>query len=110
MHWGMKLFLAPIELLGVFIKPVSLMIRLFANMTAGHILVLSLICLIFIFKSVFASAISVPFAVFIGLIELLVAFLQAYIFVMLGSMYIGMAIEEHHHHGDHDPHYNETED
>lgn len=97
MHWSMKLFLAPIELIGVFTKPISLMIRLFANITAGHILVLSLICLIFIFKTVFASAIAVPFAVFIGLIELLVAFLQAYIFTMLSAMYIGMATEEHHH-------------
>lgn len=106
---GMKLFLAPIELLGVFIKPMSLMIRLFANITAGHILVLTLICLIFVFKSIFASALSVPFAIFIGMIELLVAFLQAYIFTMLSSMYIGMAVEEHHHHGDTDPHYNEGE-
>ena len=103
MHWSMKLFLAPIELIGVFTKPISLMIRLFANITAGHILVLSLICLIFIFKTVYASAIAVPFAVFIGLIELLVAFLQAYIFTMLSAMYIGMATEEHHHEAhDHD--------
>ena len=101
MHWSMKLFLAPIELIGVFTKPISLMIRLFANITAGHILVLSLICLIFIFKTVFASAIAVPFAVFIGLIELLVAFLQAYIFTMLSAMYIGMATEEHHHEAAH---------
>jgi len=99
MHWSMKLFLAPIELIGVFTKPISLMIRLFANITAGHILVLSLICLIFIFKTVFASAIAVPFAVFIGMIELLVAFLQAFIFTMLAAMYIGMATEEHHHEG-----------
>ena len=97
MHWSMKLFLAPIELIGVFTKPISLMIRLFANITAGHILVLSLICIIFIFKTVFASAIAIPFAVFIGMIELLVAFLQAYIFTMLTAMYIGMANEEHHH-------------
>lgn len=97
MHWSMKIFLAPIELIGVFTKPISLMIRLFANITAGHILVLSLICLIFIFKSVAASAIAVPFAVFIGLIECLVAFLQAFIFTMLSAMYIGMATEEHHH-------------
>jgi F-type H+-transporting ATPase subunit a len=102
MHWSMKLFLAPIELIGVFTKPISLMIRLFANITAGHILVLSLICLIFIFKTVYASAIAVPFAVFIGLIELLVAFLQAYIFTMLSAMYIGMATEEHHHHEAHE--------
>ena len=107
MHWSMKLFLAPIELIGVFTKPISLMIRLFANITAGHILVLSLICLIFIFKTVYASAIAVPFAVFIGLIELLVAFLQAYIFTMLSAMYFGMATEEHHHEAhEHEGHKN----
>jgi len=101
MHWSMKLFLAPIELIGVFNKPISLMIRLFANITAGHILVLSLVCLIFIFKTVYAAAIAVPFVIFIFLIELLVAFLQAYIFTMLTAMYIGMASEEAHH--DHHP-------
>jgi F-type H+-transporting ATPase subunit a len=93
----MKLFLLPIEVIGIFTKPISLMIRLFANITAGHILVLSLICLIFIFKSVFASIVAVPFAVFIGAIELLVAFLQAFIFTMLSALYIGMATEQHHH-------------
>jgi len=101
MHWSMKLFLAPIELIGVFNKPISLMIRLFANITAGHILVLSLVCLIFIFKTVYAAAVAVPFVIFIFLIELLVAFLQAYIFTMLTAMYIGMASEEGHH--DHHP-------
>ena len=93
----MKIFLAPIELLGVFIKPISLMIRLFANITAGHILVLALICLIFVFKAVAAAAVAVPFAAFIYCIELLVAFLQAFIFTMLTALYIGMASEEHHH-------------
>ena len=102
MHWSMKLFLAPIELIGVFNKPISLMIRLFANITAGHILVLSLVCLIFIFKTVYAAAVAVPFVIFIFLIELLVAFLQAYIFTMLTAMYIGMASEEAHH--DHHEH------
>jgi len=92
----MKIFLMPIEVIGIFTKPISLMIRLFANITAGHILVLSLICLIFIFKSVAASAVAVPFAVFISCIELLVAFLQAFIFTMLSALYIGMATEEHH--------------
>ncbi|MBN8788727.1 MAG: F0F1 ATP synthase subunit A [Terrimonas sp.] len=92
----MKIFLMPIELLGVFIKPISLTIRLFANITAGHILVMSLISLIFIFKSVAASAMAVPFTVFISVIELLVGFLQAFIFAMLSALYIGMAIEEHH--------------
>lgn len=94
---AMKIFLMPIEVIGIFTKPISLMIRLFANITAGHILVLSLICLIFIFKSLAASAIAIPFAVFITCIELLVAFLQAFIFTMLSGLYIGMATEEHHH-------------
>lgn len=93
---GMKIFLMPIEVLGVFIKPISLTIRLFANMTAGHILVLSLISLVFIFKAVSASAMAVPFTVFISVIELLVGFIQAFIFAMLSALYIGMAIEEHH--------------
>jgi F-type H+-transporting ATPase subunit a len=93
----MKIFLMPIELMGVFIKPISLMIRLFANITAGHILVLALICLIFVFKAITAAAVAVPFAAFIYCIELLVAFLQAFIFTMLTALYIGMAIEEHHH-------------
>lgn len=97
MHWSMKLFLAPIELIGVFVKPISLMIRLFANITAGHVLVLSLICLIFILKTAWASLVAIPFTVFISLIECLVAFLQAFIFTMLAAMYIGMATEEHHH-------------
>ena len=97
MHWSMKLFLAPIEFIGVFTKPISLMIRLFANITAGHILVLSLVCLVFIFKTVYAATVAVPFVIFIFMIELLVAFLQAYIFTMLSAMYIGMASEEAHH-------------
>jgi F-type H+-transporting ATPase subunit a len=92
----MKIFLMPIEVIGIFTKPISLMIRLFANITAGHILVLSLVCLIFIFKSVAASAVAIPFTVFISCIELLVAFLQAFIFTMLSALYIGMATEEHH--------------
>ncbi len=92
----MKIFLMPIEILGVFIKPISLTIRLFANITAGHILVLSLVSLIFIFKAVAASAMAVPFTVFISVIELLVGFIQAFIFAMLSALYIGMAIEEHH--------------
>jgi F-type H+-transporting ATPase subunit a len=92
----MKIFLIPIEIMGVFIKPISLTIRLFANMTAGHILVLSLIALIFILNSLAASALAVPFTVFISMIELLVGFIQAFIFAMLSALYFGMALEEHH--------------
>ena len=72
------------------------MIRLFANITAGHIVILSLISLIFIFKTLWVSPVSVGFVVFMDCIELLVAFLQAYIFTLLSSLFIGMAIEEHH--------------
>lgn len=72
------------------------MIRLFANITAGHILVLALISLIFVFKSVAVAPASLLFVLFISLIELLVAFIQAFIFTILSALFIGMAIEEHH--------------
>jgi len=99
----MKIFLAIIEVIGLITKPVALMIRLFANMTAGHIIITSLICLIFIFGnagksiggSLMGSVIAVPFALFISCIEILVAFIQAYIFSMLTAVFIGMALEEH---------------
>ncbi len=94
----MKLFLAPIELIGMFVKPVALMIRLFANITAGHVIVLSLISLIFIFKSEWAALASVPFTLFISVIEILVVAIQAYIFTMLSAMYFGQALEEEHEH------------
>jgi F-type H+-transporting ATPase subunit a len=87
----------PVEMIGVVSRPFALMIRLFANITAGHIVVLSLISLIFIFNTLWMSPVSVLFAVFIDVIELLVAFLQAYIFTMLTALFIGMATEEHHH-------------
>lgn len=91
-----KILLMPIELVGVLTKPFALMIRLFANITAGHIVVLSLISLIFIFKNIGMSAVSVPFALFISVLELLVAFLQAYVFTMLSALFIGTAVAEHH--------------
>lgn len=90
--------MVPVEIVGIFTKPIALMIRLFANITAGHILMLSLICLIFIFKNLMIAPIAVPFAVFISLIELLVAFIQAFIFTILSALFIGMAVEEHHDH------------
>jgi len=93
----MKLFLAPIEFLGIFIKPVSLMIRLFANISGGHIIVLSLISLIFIFKSLWLAPASIFFSVFILIIEVLVVAIQAYIFTLLTALYIGSAMEEHEH-------------
>lgn len=86
----------PVELVGVIMKPLSLMIRLFANITAGHIIMLSLYGLIFIFKSHLIGGSVSLFALFMSLIELLVAFVQALIFTLLSSMYIGAAIEEHH--------------
>jgi len=93
----MKLFLAPIEFMGIFIKPISLMIRLFANISAGHIIVLSLISLIFIAESYWIAPASLFFSVFISVIEILVVAIQAYIFTMLSALYIGAAMEEHEH-------------
>ncbi len=89
--------MVPVEIIGIFTKPFSLMIRLFANITAGHIIILSLLGLIFIFKSFAVGPVSVAFSVFMNFLELLVAFLQAYVFTLLSAMYIGGAVEEHHH-------------
>ncbi|MCC2546040.1 F0F1 ATP synthase subunit A [Hymenobacter sp. BT175] len=86
----------PVELIGVVVKPFSLMVRLFANITAGHIVILSFISLIFIFRSAAVSPVSIAFGLFINVLELLVAILQAYIFTLLTAMYIGGAVEEHH--------------
>jgi len=93
----MKIILAPIELLGVFIKPFSLMIRLYANIFAGHIVLMSLIGLMFIFKNWLGSSLSFMLSFAISAIEILVALLQAYIFTMLSALYFGSAVEEHHH-------------
>lgn len=90
----------PVELIGVVVKPFSLMVRLFANITAGHIVILSFISLIFIFQSVLISPVTLAFGLFINMLELLVAILQAYIFTLLTAMYIGGAVEEHHHDAD----------
>lgn len=94
----MKVILAPIELLGTFIKPFSLMIRLYANITAGHIVLMSIIGLMFVFKSWIGSSLSFGLAFALALLELLVAALQAYIFTMLSALYFGMAVEEHDEH------------
>lgn len=93
----MKIFLMPIEIVGMFVKPISLMIRLFANITAGHIIILALMSLIFIFETVAVAPVSVAFSLFIGLIEIVVTAIQAYIFTVLSALYIGMATEEEHH-------------
>lgn len=94
----MKLFLAPIEIIGMFVKPIALMIRLFANITAGHVIVLSLISLIFIFETILVAPISVLFTIFISVIEVLVVAIQAYIFTMLSALYFGQALDEGHEH------------
>ena len=95
----MKFALAPIELLGVFIKPFSLMIRLYANISAGHIVLMSLVALIFVFKNWIGSSLSFVLAFSISIIEILVALLQAYIFTVLSALYFGFAVEEHDHEG-----------
>ncbi|NNE34635.1 MAG: F0F1 ATP synthase subunit A [Rhodothermales bacterium] len=99
-----KIILMPVEILGMFTKPFALAVRLFANMTAGHLVILSLIGLIFAFTNLFGTAagygvapISVAFALFIFLLEILVASIQAYVFTMLSALFIGMAVEEHGH-------------
>ncbi len=88
----------PVELIGILSKPFALMVRLFANITAGHIIVLSLVSLIFIFKSIYLAPVSVAFVLFMDLLELLVAALQAYIFTLLTALFIGMAVAEAEHH------------
>lgn len=109
-----KPILIPVEFLGLFTKPFALAIRLFANMTAGHLVILSLIGLIFSFTNTFGEGVgwgvtpvSVGFALFIYLLEILVAFIQAYIFTMLSALFIGMAIAEHEHEHAHEPHVDE---
>jgi len=92
----MKIVLAPIELLGAFIKPFSLMIRLYANIVAGHIVLMSIIGMMFLFKSWIGSPLSFGLAFVLSLLEILVAALQAYIFTMLTALYFGAAKDEAH--------------
>ncbi|PCH51829.1 MAG: ATP synthase F0 subunit A [Flavobacteriaceae bacterium] len=96
--WPMKIILAPIELFGTFIKPFSLMIRLYANMLAGHTVLMSILALMFIFKSWVGGPLSFGLAFALSILELLVAVLQAYIFTMLSALYFGSAAEEHQDH------------
>lgn len=94
----MKIILAPIEILGTLTKPFALLIRLYANITAGHVVIMSLIAMIFVGKNLAADLpISLGLTLFISVIEILVAFLQAFIFTMLSSLFIGMAVQDHHH-------------
>jgi F-type H+-transporting ATPase subunit a len=93
----LRLIILPVEIVGIFTKPLSLMIRLFVAITAGHIVLLSLICLAFIFRSYWVGIGSTFMVLFISLIELLVAGIQAYVFTLFSSLYIGMAIADHGH-------------
>ncbi len=90
-HPLMWVIMIPVEFIGLFTKPFALTVRLFANMTAGHIVIISLLGLIFVFKSYMIAPVSVAFALFIYLLEILVSFLQAYIFTLLSALFIGMA-------------------
>lgn len=96
--WPLYIIMIPIEIIGMFTKPFALMVRLFANITAGHIIILSLVSLIFIFKTWMISPVSGVFVLFMSTLELLVAALQAYVFTLLSALFIGMAVEEHHEH------------
>ena len=100
----MWIIMIPVEILGLFTKPFALMLRLFANMLAGHIVLFSLLGLIFIIGHVAVSIVAVPFAIFIYLLELFVAFLQAYIFVMLSALFIGMGVAMGHDEHGHEEH------
>jgi F-type H+-transporting ATPase subunit a len=95
--WFLWPIMIPIEIIGLFTKPFALCIRLFANMTGGHLVILSLIGLIFIFQSLIISPIPILFVVAINMLELFVAFLQAYIFTMLTSLFMGMGIQAAEH-------------
>jgi F-type H+-transporting ATPase subunit a len=100
-HWTLWPIMIPIEVLGLFTKPFALCIRLFANMTGGHIVILALIGLIFIFKSFAVAPISVAFALGIYMLELFVSFLQAYIFTMLTSLFMGLGMQTESHGTEH---------
>jgi F-type H+-transporting ATPase subunit a len=103
MPLGIKFILVPVEILSFFIRPMALIIRLFANMVAGHIIIICLISLIFIFAGLNqyagwgTSIFSIAFTIFIYFIEILVAFIQAFIFSMLTAVFVGQAFEEPHH-------------
>lgn len=94
----MRLIILPVEIIGIFTKPISLMVRLFVAITAGHIVLLSLITLTFVFASYWVGLGSTLIVLFISLIEILVAAIQAYVFTLFSALYIGMATAEHEHH------------
>lgn len=100
--WPLWPIMIPIEILGLFTKPFALCIRLFANMTGGHLVIVSLFGLIFIFKSYTIGVVTTAFVVAINFLELFVAFLQAYVFTMLTSIFMGLGIQAGHaEHGSH---------
>ncbi len=114
--FGVKMLLVPIEIISLFVKPIALTIRLFANILAGHILILSLISLIFILGSAvgtfwgwFVSPISLAFSIFMFMLELLVAAIQAFIFANLTAVFIGQAIEDTHHDHEEEEKYSVSE-
>ncbi|MEM9324848.1 MAG: F0F1 ATP synthase subunit A, partial [Bacteroidota bacterium] len=94
--FALKPIIVPVEIIGMFTKPISLMVRLFVAITAGHIVLLSLMSLTFIFHSYLVGIGTTIVVVVITFIEILVATIQAYVFTMFSSMYIGMAVDDHH--------------
>ncbi len=102
--WYLFFIMVPIEIISMFTKPFALTVRLFANMTAGHVILLSLVGLIFYLKTIVMAAVVVPFSIFMYFLELLVAFLQAFIFTILTAVFTGLAIGEHGEHSEHSAH------
>jgi F-type H+-transporting ATPase subunit a len=101
-HWLLWPIMIPVEILGLFTKPFALTVRLFANMLAGHIVILSLLGLIFALNSQWVAVGSVPMAMAIFMLELFVGFVQAYIFTMLSALFIGQGLAHHGHDEEHD--------
>nr|QID56908.1 ATP synthase subunit A [Blattabacterium sp. (Euphyllodromia sp.)] len=95
---GIKLLLAPIELIGLLIRPLTLCIRLFANITSGHIVMLSFICIIFILKNIFIAGFSITFGLFISILDIMVSFLQSFIFTTLSALLIGTSVKNYKNH------------
>lgn len=113
--FAVKIILVLIEVISLFIKPIALTIRLFANMLAGHIIILMVIMLIFIFSMAMSTGVgigftpvSLLFALFMFALELLVAAIQAFIFANLTAVFIGQAVEEPHHHDAHEGYHPEN--
>lgn len=94
----LRIIMLPVEIIGIFTKPFALMVRLLANITAGHIIILSILSFIFIFQNVFIGIPVTAFVVVMNFLELFVAALQSYIFTLLTALFIGLAVEEHDHH------------